>query len=273
MNEGQDHRAGPAGERPRLDQLLVRRGLVESRAQAQWLIREGRVLCAGRPCLRPGHRVPVAIPLQVSDPLPYVSRGGLKLAHALDTLALSVQGKVALDVGASTGGFSDCLLQRGARRVYAVDVGQGQLHPRLREDPRVVSLEQTDIRDLRSLPGGERADLATVDVSFISLRLVLPAVLQLLRPEGEVIALVKPQFEAGPGETGRRGVVRERRVHRRVLAEVLEAAAGLGLHLAGLCPAPRFDDRANQEYLAYMRRQGPALPLERVIAQALGDDL
>lgn len=258
-------------EKKRLDVLLVDRGLAESRARAQWLIRAGRVRVAGRPVLRPGEAVPGDAPLEVTAPLPYVGRGGLKLAHALDSFHVNVVGRTALDVGASTGGFTDCLLQRGAARVYAVDVGREQLHSRLREDPRVVSLESTDIRAPEALPGGALVDLAVVDVSFISLRLVLPAVLRLLRPRGEIVALVKPQFEAGRGAVGRSGVVRRRAEHRRVLQEVLSFAQGLGLALAGLCSAPQDEVRANVEFLAYLRREGPGVEPAQAIAAILRD--
>jgi 23S rRNA (cytidine1920-2'-O)/16S rRNA (cytidine1409-2'-O)-methyltransferase len=239
----------------RLDVLLVERGLAESRARAQWLIRQGRVLVAGRPVLRPGETVPCEASLEVPSPLPYVSRGGLKLAHALDTFQIAVAGRVALDVGASTGGFTDCLLQRGARRVYAVDVGRGQLHPRLQVDPRVVSLPETDIRDLAALPDGVLADLAAVDVSFISLRLALPAVLRLLAPAAEIVALVKPQFEAGPGAVGRSGVVRRREDRERAVREVLEFVQEIGLVPAGLCQAPQGEPRGNVEYLIHLQQE------------------
>ena len=253
----------------RLDLLLVERGLAESRARAQWLIRQGHVRCGGQPCLQPGQRVPQNVPLEVTAALPYVSRGGLKLAHALDTFGLTVAGRVALDVGASTGGFTDCLLQRGARMVYAVDVGQGQLHPRLRADPRVIPLEGTDIRSLEALPDGVVPDLAVVDVSFISLRLVLPAALRLLDPRGETVALIKPQFEVGPGIVGHSGIVRRSEDRRRALLEVLTLARDLGLVLAGLCAAPRDEPRSNVEYLACWRREGEGLIPQEAIEDVL----
>jgi len=243
----------------RLDRLLVDRGLANSRARAQWLIREGRIEVAGRPVLRPSASVPSDAPIEVVKPLPYVSRGGIKLAHALDAFQIDVKGRVTLDVGASTGGFTDCLLQRGAARVYAVDVGREQLHPRLRQDPRVTSLEKTDIRDLESLPKEVLVELAVIDVSFISLRLVLPAVLRLLRPTGEIVALIKPQFEVGPGVVGRSGVVRRRADRRRALREVLAFAQDLELVPTGLCPAPRDRRRRNVEYLVHLQRPGPGV--------------
>jgi len=240
----------------RLDLLLVERGLAESRARARWLVRQGKVRVAGRPCLQAGRRFPEEVPLEVIEALPYVSRGGLKLAQVLEAFQIPVEGRVALDVGASTGGFSDCLLQRGAARVYAVDVGRGQLHPRLRADPRVISLEETDIRDLEALPGGEAPDLAVVDVSFISLRRVLPAVLRLLRPGAEVVALVKPQFELGPEAVNRRGMLRRPEEGERAVREVLSFAQELGLHPAGTIPLPPDSERGNIEYGVYFRRGG-----------------
>lgn len=237
----------------RLDLLLVERGLAESRARAQWLVRQGRVRVSGQPCFQPGRRFPEDASLEVVETLPYVSRGGLKLAYLLEAFHLPVEGRVALDVGASTGGFSDCLLQRGVSRVYAVDVGRGQLHPRLRADPRVISLEETDIRDLEALPGGEKPDLAVVDVSFISLRRVLPAVLRLLRPQAEIVALIKPQFELGPGAVTRRGVVRHPEERERIVQEVLSFAESLGLRPAGIVPLPPDSERGNVEYGVYLR--------------------
>ncbi len=237
----------------RLDLLLVERGLAESRARARWLVRQGKVCVSGQPCLQPGRRLPEDVSLEVVEAFPYVGRGGWKLAHLLEAFCVPVEGRVALDVGASTGGFTDCLLRRGAARVYAVDVGRGQLHPRLRADSRVVSLEETDIRDLEALPGGEQPDLAVVDVSFISLRRILPAVLRLLRPQAEIIALVKPQFELGPGAVSRRGVVRRPEERERAVREVLSFAEGLGLHPGGLMPLPPDSERGNVEYGVYFR--------------------
>jgi 23S rRNA (cytidine1920-2'-O)/16S rRNA (cytidine1409-2'-O)-methyltransferase len=208
-------------------------------------------------------------PLTITEPLSYVSRGGLKLAQALNQFEIAVSGRVALDVGASTGGFTDCLLQRGVSQVFAVDVGRDQLHPRLRRDERIVLFEQTDIRQLSGLPGGVLVDLAVVDVSFISLRLVLAAVLRLVQLDGEVVLLVKPQFEVGPQAVGRGGVVRSAKDRRRALVQVLVYAQELGLHLSGLCPVPPDDSRSNVEYLAHLRRQGPGLLLDQAIDLAL----
>jgi 23S rRNA (cytidine1920-2'-O)/16S rRNA (cytidine1409-2'-O)-methyltransferase len=181
--------------RARLDVALVERGLAESRGRAQALVLAGQVTIDGQPAQKPGQQIRAEAVLQVRQPEPFVSRGGYKLAHALDRFAIDVSGLVAVDVGASTGGFTDVLLQRGARRVYAVDVGRGQLHWRLRTDPRVVALDRLNARYLTELP--EKPDLATIDVSFISLRLILPPLLRVLVRGSSIIALVKPQFE-GP---------------------------------------------------------------------------
>jgi 23S rRNA (cytidine1920-2'-O)/16S rRNA (cytidine1409-2'-O)-methyltransferase len=266
----------------RLDQLLVVRGLAESRSKAQALILAGLVRVAGAPRTKPGVSVPDDAVIEIAERLPYVSRGGLKLAHALDAFDLSPAGLVALDVGASTGGFTDVLLQRGAALVYAVDVGYGQLDYRLRQDPRVVVLERTNIRYLEALPprehgsemrGQERpepptlAACAVIDTSFISLRLVLPAVQRLITPDAWVVALVKPQFEAGAAQVGRGGVVRDPAVHAVVLRAVLGFAAGAGLAPRGLTRSPITGPAGNVEFLAWLGGAGPALDVERAIAQ------
>ena len=236
--------------RRRLDVLLVERGLAASREQARRLILAGLVCAGDRVADKAGALVAEDVALAVSAPSPFVSRGGLKLVAALDAFALDVQGLVVADVGASTGGFTDCLLQRGAARVYAIDVGYGQLAWRLRQDARVVVLERTNIRYLEALP--EPCDLATVDVSFISLRLVLPAVRRLLKPHGRIIALVKPQFEAGRNQVGKGGVVRDAQVHRRVLCDLLAWAQGAGLAVRGLIPSPLLGPAGNVEFLLYL---------------------
>ena len=254
----------------RLDLLLVQHNLAESREQARRLIMAGEVTVDGQMVDKPGRLVPADATLAVKTPLPYVSRGGVKLAAALNAFALDVAGLVAVDVGASTGGFTDCLLQRGAARVYAVDVGYGQLAWKLRSDPRVVVLERTNIRSLEQLPGGVLVDLAVIDASFIGLALVLPATLRLLRPGGEVVALVKPQFEAGVDDVGKGGVVRDARVHRRVLEEVVVTAHDLGLAVAGLTVSPLRGPAGNVEFLIWLRpAPDAAIDLERSIAVAL----
>ncbi|WP_026370659.1 TlyA family RNA methyltransferase [Kallotenue papyrolyticum] len=255
----------------RLDMLLVERELAPSRARAQALILAGQVYVDGQKRTKAGELVDVNAVVEVRGGLPFVGRGGLKLAHALDTFALEVRDRIAIDVGAATGGFTDVLLQRGAARVYAIDVGYGQLAYRLRHDPRVVLLERTNIRTLTALPAGVLADCGVVDVSFISLRLVLPAMQRLLRPDAWIVALIKPQFEAGPQDVGKGGVVRDTRVHRRVLREVLSFAAEQGLPPHGLTASPIRGPAGNFEFLAWLGGPGPELALEPAIELALAE--
>jgi 23S rRNA (cytidine1920-2'-O)/16S rRNA (cytidine1409-2'-O)-methyltransferase len=236
--------------RQRLDVALVARGLAESRARAQALVLAGDVRVDGAVVTKPGQLVDDAAVLTVAAPPRFVSRGGEKLAHALATFGIDPTGWVCADIGASTGGFTDCLLQHGAARVYAIDVGYGQLHWSLRQDPRVVALERTNIRHLAGLP--ELVDLATIDVSFIGLALVLPVVRRLVKPTGEAVALVKPQFEAGRGQVGKGGVVRERAVHRQVLAAVVASAQANGFAVRGLTPSPLRGPAGNVEFLAWL---------------------
>lgn len=246
-------------KKERLDLLVVARGLAESREQAQRLIMAGEVAVDGVRQDKPGRAVAHDAAITVRAPLPYVSRGGLKLAAALDAFAFDVTGLVAADVGASTGGFTDCLLQRGAARVYAIDVGYGQLAWKLQSDPRVVVLDRTNVRHLDALPNGVLADLAVIDASFISLALVLPATLRLLTPDGQVIALIKPQFEAGAEQVGKGGVVRDPKVHRRVLVETCAQAVALGLAVAGLTVSPAPGPAGNIEFLVWLRRSTGAI--------------
>ena len=234
--------------RTRLDVALTDRGLAESREKAQALILAGQVRIDGEPARKAGQLVGDESLLEVRRPEPYVSRGGYKLARALDAFRIDPAGLVVVDVGASTGGFTDVLLQRGAVRVYAVDVGRGQIHWRLRNDPRVVVIEGTNIRHLGALP--ERPRLGTVDVSFISLRLVVPALRRLLEADSSIIALVKPQFEAGRGEVGRGGVVRSEAIHRAVLERVAGWLPECGLRLGGLEASPIRGPAGNAEFLA-----------------------
>jgi len=236
----------------RLDVALVQRGLVPSRERAQEAIRAGVVLLGGHPVTRSATPVTETDHLQVvSDPIGFVGRGGLKLAAALDRFGLDPSGQICLDVGASTGGFTDCLLQRGARRVYAVDVGRGQLHPSLRSDDRVVSIEETDIRGVAALP--ETPAFAGVDVSFISLTLVLPAVARLVAAGGSIVALIKPQFEVGPGNVGKGGIVRDPRQHGLAVQRVAAAGRDLGLLPGVIVPSPVKGTEGNQEFLTVFR--------------------
>ncbi len=240
----------------RLDQLLVARGLAKSRAQAQALIMAGRVAveCLASP--KAGALVPEAARVTVKESPPFVSRGGEKLAGALDHFAVSPAGKIALDTGASTGGFTHVLLTRGARRVYAVDVGYGQLDLSLRQDPRVVVLERVNVRYLSARAIPEPIDLATLDLSFISLTLVLPKILEFLAPGGGILALVKPQFEVGKGQVGKGGVVRDPQLQQAAVARVAAAAAALGLKVSPAFPSPLKGPKGNQEYFLYLIRQG-----------------
>lgn len=257
----------------RLDQLLVARGLVASRSKAQALLMTGTVLVNGTPQTKSGLTVDDTSEITLKHTLPYVSRGGYKLAHALDTFGLSPHECVALDVGASTGGFTDVLLQRGASCVYAVDVGYGLLDWRLRQDPRVVPIERTNIRYMTTLAGDntppDNITCATIDVSFISLRLTLPAVQHLIASDAWIIALVKPQFEAGPEHVGKGGVVRNPAIHTVVLRNVLESAATLGLSLCGLTPSPITGQAGNVEFLVWLQHHGPAIALDEALQGVL----
>lgn len=241
----------------RLDQLLVRRGLVESRERAQALIMAGQVDLDGRAGPKAGTMVSEHAEVKVIGPdHPWASRGGVKLAHALDTFGLDVSGRLALDVGASTGGFTDVLLARGAARVLAVDVGHGQLHWRLRTDSRVTVIEGVNARHLSrdALPGlGDGAAVVTIDVSFISLGLILPPLLELTTAGVDVVALVKPQFEAGRRDAPK-GVVRDPAVHARVQAEVTAKAAAIGWARLAATPSPIVGAKGNREFLMHFRR-------------------
>lgn len=243
--------------RVRLDELLLHRGLAESRSRAQALLLAGKVRVGvgdgARFDRKPGDLVDSEVPIEVVAPEPYVSRGGHKLAAALDAFEVDPRGRVCLDVGASTGGFTDVLLQRGATRVYAVDVGRGQLAEALRRDSRVVSMERSNARNLTASSLPERISLASVDVSFISLRLVLaPIASTFERAGGDLIPLVKPQFEAGRGET-KGGVVRDPAVHARVLREVEDAARAAGLEPVASIPSPILGPEGNREFLLHLR--------------------
>jgi 23S rRNA (cytidine1920-2'-O)/16S rRNA (cytidine1409-2'-O)-methyltransferase len=236
-----------------LDHLVVDRGLAPSRERARALILAGQVSVNGQPASKAGTQVDASADVTLIAPdHPYVGRGGIKLAHALDTFHIEVDGREALDIGASTGGFTDVLLKRGATRVIALDVGHGQIDWMLRNDPRVVVLEHCNARHLQlsDLPG--RVDIVTIDVSFISLRQILPAVPPVLRPNADVIALVKPQFEAGRGEV-RKGVIRDAGVQARVLEEVSAAARDVGLSPVASTASPITGAKGNVEFLLHLR--------------------
>ncbi len=235
--------------------MLVERGLVSSRQRAQAMILAGQVLVDDQPVDKVGSQVAVSAAIRLrGEDMPFVSRGGLKLAGGLDEFALQVAGRVAIDVGASTGGFTDCLLQRGARRVYAIDVGYGQLAWKLRQDERVVNLERTNIRDLAPGSLAERPDLAVIDASFISLEKVLPPTLALLTPDAQLIALVKPQFEVGRGKVGKGGVVRDPLLHEEVIVNISRFAQTQGCRVEGVCPSPILGPKGNREFFVFLQK-------------------
>jgi 23S rRNA (cytidine1920-2'-O)/16S rRNA (cytidine1409-2'-O)-methyltransferase len=263
----------PASEKLRLDHLLVARGLADSRERAQALILAGRVEVEGRNAVKAGERIDSSVRLVLLGPdHPFVGRGGVKLAGALERFGIEPDGRVALDVVASTGGFTDCLLQRGARRVYALDVGTGQLHDRLRMDPRVTVLESINARHLQPAHLPESVSLITVDVSFISLRLIIPALVPLMTADADLVVLVKPQFEVGRREVGKGGIVRDPRLHRRVINEILSFGASVGLTAMNLCASPLPGTEGNREYFLHFGIGGPGGDpslLEQKLAEAI----
>ncbi len=240
----------PKAKKERLDKLLVMRGLADTRAKAQSLILAGQVFSDQQRLDKAGHLVPVDIELTIKEPLPFVSRGGLKLAAALDHFKIEATGKICLDIGASTGGFTDCLLQRGATRVVAVDVGHGQLDWRLRQDARVEPRENVNARYLSPDDFQERFDLVTADVSFISLRKILPVIPPLVQKPAFVITLIKPQFEVGREEVGKGGVVRDEAAQNRVVEEIVSFAASLGMRSLGVIESPILGADGNREFWA-----------------------
>lgn len=236
-----------------MDITLHNRGLAESRERARALIMAGRVKVDGQVRTKAGSLISPDAEIEITSGIGYVSRGGMKLEMALDAFGIDAAGKVCIDVGASTGGFADCLLKRGAARVYALDVGYGQLHWSLRSDPRVIPMERVNVRYIRleDLPG--KVDLATIDVSFISLELVLPPVKTLLKRDGEVVALIKPQFEAGKGEVGKGGVVRDPAKRQRAVEKIAAFAEGLGFRVMGTVESPEVKPRSNVEYFIHLK--------------------
>ena len=241
----------------RLDKQLVDRGLAASRERARALILAGQVVVDEQMIDKVGTQVKLDAVIRLKgDDIPYVSRGGLKLEKALEVFPVEVKGRTVLDVGASTGGFTDCLLQNGAGKVFAVDVGYGQLAWSLREDPRVVNLERTNIRHLQPEILSEAPDLAVIDASFISLDKVLPPTLKLLQENAEVIALIKPQFEVGKGQVGKGGVVRDPELHQQVVDRIKSLSAELDCEVLGLEESPILGPKGNREFLIYLRRSG-----------------
>lgn len=242
-------------QKKRLDCLIFDRGLAESREKAKAVIMAGQVYVEGQKQDKPGTSFPEEVQIEVrGNRLPYVSRGGLKLEKALALFPIDLNGKVVMDIGASTGGFTDCMLQSGAKKVYSVDVGYGQLAWKLRTDPRVVSLERTNVRYLTKEQVPEPIEFFSVDVSFISLRLVLPVARRFLSENGQAVCLIKPQFEAGRENVGKKGVVREKKVHVQVIRRIVDFVQKNGFSVLGLTYSPVKGPEGNIEYLLYLRR-------------------
>ena len=264
-------RASRGQNKQRLDTLVVQRGLVESRERAKQLILAGEVIVSGSAQVKPGHLISPDAEIVVKQPPRYVSRGGLKLEKALQVFQVDVCGSVAVDVGASTGGFTDCLLQHGAKFVYAVDVGHGQLAWKLRQDPRVCVIEGTNIRTIDVNRFESLIKIGVVDVSFISLQKVLPVIIQIVDLTGDVLVLVKPQFEAGREHVGKGGVVREARVHLQVLRDLLQFIHGLGQSVMGISHSPIRGPAGNIEYLIWFKAEieGVSVDWEKRAAQVV----
>lgn len=254
----------------RLDVLLVNRGLFETRARAQAEIMAGNILVNEVKVDKPGAPTKENVTIRIlGSKIPYVSRGGLKLEKALKVFPIDLTGKVLADIGASTGGFTDCALQNGAAKVYAVDVGYGQLAWALRQDSRVVNLERTNVRNLTEATLGERVDGATIDVAFISLNLVLPAVAGVLKDDGFIMTLIKPQFEAGKDKVGKKGVVKEADTHKEVIDNVLAFARSIELVPLGLDYSPIKGPEGNIEYLLYLKKAGTDSVTDEVVARVV----
>lgn len=240
----------------RLDVLLVEKGLCESREKAKALIMAGQVYVDGQKCDKAGESIDISKTPEIrGETLKYVSRGGLKLEKAINTFPIDLNGKICMDIGASTGGFTDCMIQNGAKKVFAVDVGYGQFSWKLRNDARVVNMERTNIRYVTPNDIGTLIDFASIDVSFISLKLVLPVLYELLSPCGEAVALIKPQFEAGRGQVGKKGVVRDINIHLTVVENVLSFAKSTGFSVCGLSYSPIKGPEGNIEYLVYLKKE------------------
>jgi 23S rRNA (cytidine1920-2'-O)/16S rRNA (cytidine1409-2'-O)-methyltransferase len=245
----------------RLDKLLVERGVVQSRERARALILAGRIAVDGQRVDKPGTPIAIEAHLQLQgEDQPYVSRGGIKLEGALDGFGIDPKGMVVMDVGASTGGFTDCILQKGAKKVYAVDVGYGQLAWKLRKDLRVVSLERRNIRYLKREEIEEDMDLILIDTSFISIEKFLSHVLRFLKKDGTIVGLIKPQFEAGRGEVGKGGVVRSATLHQRIIERISRFCQELGLDVLGVIESPILGPKGNKEFFIYLRKKDPVAP-------------
>ena len=257
----------------RLDVLLVERNLAESRERAKITIMEGLVLVNGQKVDKAGTMIKPDAEIRIlGNTLPYVSRGGLKLEKALKTFPITLEGKVMADIGASTGGFTDCSLQNGASKVYAIDVGYGQLAWKLRQDARVINMERTNVRYVTKDDVGELIDFASIDVAFISLTKVLGPVKELLKPEGELVALIKPQFEAGRENVGKKGVVKDPKIHEKVIEEVISFAKEIGFVICGLTYSPVKGPEGNIEYLMWASNDSEAeegdIQIKDVVSEA-----
>lgn len=241
----------------RIDQLLVDRGLAKDRDSARGLVMSGLVIVDGRKVTKSGSMIPKTADIRlIKKELQYVSRGGLKLEAALDAFRIDPKGMTVMDVGASTGGFTDCLLKRGAKKVYAIDVAYGQLAWDLRKDARVVVMERRNIRNVKKEDVKEEMDLATVDISFISLKKVIPKILEFVKVEGAILALIKPQFEVEKGEVGKGGIIREEEKRKRVVADIVAFAKDLELLVNGVVPSPILGQKGNEEYFIYLKKTG-----------------
>lgn len=242
-------------KKERLDTLLVEKGMFESREKAKKSIMTGTIFVAGQRCDKAGMRVDKEALIEIrGKTLPYVSRGGLKLEKAINEFDLSLQDKICIDIGSSTGGFTDCMLQQGAKKVYAIDVGYGQLAYKLRKDPRVIVMERTNIREVVSKDLQEKADFISIDVSFISLNLVLPVAKELMAKNGSMVALIKPQFEAGKGKVGKNGVIRDSKLHKEIILHVLDFIKK-NYSIKDLSFSPIRGPKGNIEFLAYLSNQ------------------
>lgn len=244
-----------ADKKERLDILLVDRGIITSRERAKTSIMAGKVFVDGRRVDKAGEKVPVTANIEYKgEKLPYVSRGGLKLEKAMKNFPITLKGKVCMDIGASTGGFTDCMLQNGASKVFSIDVGYGQFAWKLRTDERVVCMERTNIRYVKPEDLGELVDFASIDVSFISLKKIMPATVELLKDNGEVVALIKPQFEAGKEKVGKKGVVRDSEVHKEVVFGIIDYLIEHNLNVLGVSYSPIKGPEGNIEYLVYFTK-------------------
>lgn len=239
----------------RADELLFQKGLVDSRSRAKTLIMMGKVYANGVKVEKAGDNIKIDSEIEIKEDIPYVSRGGLKLESAIKSFNIDVKDKIALDIGASTGGFSDCLLKFGAKKVYAVDVGYGLLDDKLRKDERVINIERVNFRHIDNSLIPEKVDIITIDVSFISLTLIIPKALFFLKENGEMICLIKPQFELSPKEIGRGGIVREEAYREKAVEKIIDFSKTLNLNIIGVIPSPILGQKGNIEYLIYLKNK------------------